>query len=120
MDGIPQLGRITLYDAGGFRPRAEVRETWQRTTFLREEGHVEAQGWLIHVMRGIDGLGMRTFSLADLYRLEGWFREVYPQNRHIRPKIRQQLQRLRDIGYLEFIDRGLYKLRGGDAPTQPV
>ena len=55
-----------------------------------------------------------------IYGLEGWLREIYPQNRHIRPKIRQQLQRLRDLGYLEFIDRGIYRLRNGNAMTRPV
>jgi type II restriction enzyme len=34
----------------------------------------------------------------------------YPGNRHVRPKIRQQLQVLRDSGYLEFLSKGTYRL----------
>ena len=120
LEDIPQIGRIVLYDAGSFRPRTEVREMWQQTTFLRNEGQIEAQSWLIHVMRGIDSLGLRTFSLADLYQQEEWFQSLYPQNAHIRPKIRQQLQRLRDIGYLTFVGRGIYQLRNGNAAAQPT
>ncbi len=35
-------------------------------------------------------------------------RELHPKNRHIRPKIRQQLQILRDNDTLRFIARGRY------------
>ena len=34
----------------------------------------------------------------------------HPDNHHIKPKIRQQLQFLRDKGYLEFVERGRYRL----------
>jgi type II restriction enzyme len=36
---------------------------------------------------------------------------LYPGNRNVRPKIRQQLQVLRDQGYLDFIGPGRYRLR---------
>lgn len=32
-----------------------------------------------------------------------------PANRHVRDKIRQQLQVLRDLGLLEFLGAGSYK-----------
>jgi type II restriction enzyme len=35
----------------------------------------------------------------------------YPSNRNVKPKIRQQLQYLRDRGYLDFVSRGFYRLR---------
>ncbi len=43
------------------------------------------------------------FTNEDIYAFEGEFREVYPDNMHIRPKIRQQLQILRDLGFIEFL-----------------
>jgi hypothetical protein len=30
---------------------------------------------------------------------------------HVRDKIRQQLQVLRDLGFIEFLDRGHYRMR---------
>ena len=33
-----------------------------------------------------------------------------PQDSHVRDKIRQQLQVLRDLGYLEFPERGRYRM----------
>lgn len=35
---------------------------------------------------------------------------AYPQNSHVREKIRQQMQVLRDLGYVEFAARGEYRL----------
>lgn len=36
---------------------------------------------------------------------------AYPQNSRARPKIRQQLQVLRDLGYIEFLSRrGEYRV----------
>ena len=37
---------------------------------------------------------------------------LHPQNRFVRPKIRQQLQILRDLGLLEFLGRGRYRVSG--------
>lgn len=34
---------------------------------------------------------------------------LYPGNNNVRPKIRQQLQVLRDRGWLEFNGRGVYR-----------
>ena len=31
------------------------------------------------------------------------------ENLHVRDKIRQQLQRLRDLGFVEFLGRGIYR-----------
>jgi len=48
--------------------------------------------------------------LQDLYALENEFARTYPENRHIKDKIRQQLQILRDLGVLAFEERGEYRL----------
>jgi type II restriction enzyme len=70
---------------------------------------LEAKGWLVHVMRCIERLGKSHFSLDEVYGFEP---AAYPGNRHVRPKIRQKLQVLRDNGYLDFLSRGNYKLAG--------
>jgi len=35
--------------------------------------------------------------------------ELHPANRHVRDKIRQQLQVLRDLGFVEFLGGGRYR-----------
>ena len=37
--------------------------------------------------------------------------KLHPNNTHVRDKIRQQLQVLRDLGFLQFFGSGSYRLR---------
>ena len=53
-----------------------------------------------------------VFTTDDLYRFERELRKKYPSNRHVRSKIQQQMQVLRDEGRVRFVDnRGTYKRR---------
>jgi type II restriction enzyme len=62
-------------------------------------------------MKCIEAIGRREFSLDDVYAHEDRLHHLYPGNRNVRPKIRQQIQVLRDQGYLDFTGRGRYRLR---------
>lgn len=83
---------------------------WKKTLFLNEAKDVVARGWLLDVMRCIDRLGKPEFTLQEVYTFENELRRIYPDNKHIREKIRQQLQLLRDKGFLDFVERGQYRL----------
>lgn len=85
---------------------------WRQTLFLRDKS-VDARGWLIEVMKAVDLIGRREFELSDVYTFEQRLSAIYPGNNNVRPKIRQQLQVLRDSGYLEFLGGGRYRLRAG-------
>lgn len=52
----------------------------------------------------------RSFKLDELYAFEKHFSLVYPSNYHVKAKIRQTLQYLRNKEMLEFQGRGQYKL----------
>ena len=80
------------------------------TLFLRDEG-LEARGWLIEVMKCTEAIGKREFNIDDVYAFERHLSGLYPGNQNVKPKIRQQLQYLRDRGYLDFVSRGSYRLR---------
>jgi len=75
-----------------------------------EEKDISAKGWLLDVMNCVERLGHKEFSLDEVYAFVGTLSKKHPENKHITDKIRQQLQILRDKGYLEFIGRGKYKL----------
>jgi type II restriction enzyme len=62
-------------------------------------------------MKCVELIGRKEFELQDVYAFESRLKVLYPNNRHVREKIRQQLQVLRDHGYLEFVSRGFYRLR---------
>ncbi|MFH1894677.1 MAG: hypothetical protein ABH813_02150, partial [Patescibacteria group bacterium] len=57
-----------------------------------------------------DKLGKKEFTLNDMYLFEKALNKLHPENKHIKDKIRQQLQILRDKGYLDFVSRGFYRL----------
>jgi type II restriction enzyme len=50
------------------------------------------------------------FTPADVYAHAGALAKLHPNNAHVRDKIRQQLQVLRDLGLLEFLGDGNYRL----------
>jgi hypothetical protein len=45
------------------------------------------------------------------YAFERHLGDLYPGNQNVKPKIRQQLQYLRDRGFIDFVSRGNYRLR---------
>jgi hypothetical protein len=73
-----------------------------------ESSNQQKRGWATLTLRVIRGLGTKSFALDDLYRREDQFAEAYPGNRNIRAKIRQQLQVLRDLGFVAFRGYGTY------------
>lgn len=105
---VPASGRIPLIRAGVPAPKAEVRAAWAATRFLRDEG-LKARGWLLAVMGAVEAIGRPEFTLAEVYAHEGRLAALYPGNNNVRPKIRQQLQVLRDRGWLAFDGRGRYR-----------
>ena len=110
LNQIPASGKIFIVRDGEPQPKKLVLAQWKKTLFLRDEA-VEARGWLIEVMKCVELIGKSEFELNDVYAFEGRLSQLYPNNRHVRQKIRQQLQVLRDHGYLDFVSRGYYRLR---------
>ncbi len=107
---VPESGKIRIVQNGVIRPKETVLEEWQKTLFLRSES-LESRGWLLDVMKCVESLGRREFTLDDVYEFERHLGELYPGNQNVRPKIRQQLQFLRDKGFIEFLSRGHYRLK---------
>jgi type II restriction enzyme len=107
---VPASGKVWFVRGGEALGRDAVLEQWRSTLFLREAG-AAARGWLIEVMKCVEQVGRASFTLDDVYAFEARLAGLYPGNRHVRPKIRQQLQVLRDRGWLEFIGRGQYRVR---------
>jgi type II restriction enzyme len=106
---IPQIGLIQLIRDGSIIDRSSVLDSWKRTAFLAKLGP-ESRGWLLEVLTCVLELGRSEFEIGDVYLFEDRLAALYPANANIRPKIRQQLQVLRDGGLLTFLGRGRYRL----------
>src|SRR3989344_1276355 len=110
LQSIPESGKIFFVKNQQVEPKEKVLSEWKRTLFLREEKEISTKGWLLDIMRSIEKLGKREFTLDDIYAFENELQKLHPENKHIKDKIRQQLQVLRDKGYLDFTARGRYQL----------
>lgn len=110
LQSIPQSGKIFYVKNGSPENKENILKNWQKTLFLRESSKIDLKGWILDIMNCIDKLHKQEFSLDEIYKFENILCQKHPENRHIKDKIRQQLQFLRDKGYLKFLDRGKYKL----------
>lgn len=107
---IPVDARIPLVTAGVPEKASWVRERYARLQPLEGQRH-EVRGWMLDVLRFVRKLGTEQFTLADVYSFRNQLAALHPQNLHVEAKIRQQLQRLRDAGLVDFMGGGNYALR---------
>lgn len=111
LNSIPESGKIFYIKDGKIETKDKVLKSWQRTLFLREEKEIVIKGWLLDMMRCVENLRKKEFVLDDIYRSEKELSKLHPENKHVKDKIRQQLQILRDKNYLDFIGNGVYRLK---------
>ena len=105
---VPDLGKIFIVRDAVVVERQSVLEQWRKTAFLRDES-AAARSWLLNVLKCVEDFGTTEFTLAEVYAFETRLSGLYPMNRHVRQKIRQQLQVLRDSGALLFLGNGRYR-----------
>jgi type II restriction enzyme len=110
LGNLPADARIPIVEDGHEVPRDTVRDLWNRFLFLREQS-IQSRGWLADVLACVRQLDRETFTLADVYTFERRLADLHPRNKNIRPKIRQQLQVLRDYDIVEFLGKGFYRIR---------
>ena len=106
---IPPDARIPLVVNGEATNPKSARKQYARVRPLQKL-RPEMRGWTLDVLNLLRSLHKQTFTLADAYSLEPHLASLHPANRHVRPKIRQQLQVLRDLNLLNFLGDGHYRL----------
>lgn len=106
---IPTDARLSIVRDGVIERPSAVRRRFERLRPLAEL-RPEERGWTLDVLTAVQELERTEFSLEDIYAKERELAGLHPANRHVRDKIRQQLQVLRDKGLMEFLGRGKYRL----------
>lgn len=76
----------------------------------RSEIKARERGWTLDVLKSIRTLGKTEFTNNDAYTLVPHLEKLHPDNRHIKDKIRQQLQVLRDAKLLIHAGTGRWRL----------
>ena len=71
--------------------------------------NLESRGWLIDVLNCVNDIDSNEFSLRDVYDYVEVLQQKHVSNNNVEAKIRQQLQLLRDKGFIEFLERGHYR-----------
>lgn len=112
MSGVPEFGKIFYVQNGIAKSKNEVLDRWNKTEFVKSTSNIEAKGWLLDVLMCVEKIKKDEFSLDDVYVFEGYLKAKHPSNNNVKPKIRQQLQFLRDKNVIEFLGRGRYRMIG--------
>lgn len=110
LDAIPLDARIPVISEGIPVSPQQVRNHYSRIRPL-EKLPTEKRGWTLDVLSAARAIGKNTFDLSEMYGHERKLAALHPQNRNVRAKIRQQLQILRDIGIVEFLGDGKYRIK---------
>jgi type II restriction enzyme len=110
LHAIPPDARIKIISDGTPVAPAVVREQYARVRPLAKI-RAEQRGWTLDVLNVVRSLKKTEFELADVYKSDAKLAKLHPANRHVRDKIRQQLQVLRDLGFVQFLGGGEYRLR---------
>ena len=109
VSSIPSSGKLYLISNRQVVDKNIVISNFNKMLFLRSQKN-ELKGWILDIMKCIDLLNKKNFTLDEIYSFENFLKLKHPNNNNVRAKIRQQLQFLRDYGYLTFTKKGEYTL----------
>ena len=107
---LPETGKIKVIDNCKQVPRKNVQGSWKLLSFMNKEDY-KRKAWTSDVLYCIQQLDKKEFNLSEIYSYQDYLAKLHPNNYNIRPKIRQQLQILRDRGILKFEGKGNYITR---------
>ena len=105
---IPNEGHIYIVKDEVVQPVDNIISKVKKTEFIKEY-KLDARGWILDVLNCINTINNRDFTLEQMYQFETQLQIKHPENHHIKDKIRQQLQMLREKGIIEFRGRGCYR-----------
>lgn len=104
---IPEQGRISIIADGLIADIDSVVQKVNKSNLLETE-NLDSRGWLLDVLNCVNQTTTNVFTLGDIYNFESMLQQKHPNNHNIKAKIRQQLQFLRDKGFLQFLGNGRY------------
>lgn len=114
ISNVSDVGKVFLVKDTVISDKEEVKKSFSKTLFIRDI-NLNSRGWVLDILKCIESIPKVDFTLNEMYKFEEKLKVKYPNNNFIKDKIRQQLQILRDKGFIEFTGRGKYKkVRNGE------
>lgn len=105
---IPTQGKISIVRNGEEFKVEEVVRRYNKIKKLHTK-NLNLRGWIMDVLTCVNNMNSETFTLQEIYKYADVLGAKHNQNNNVEAKIRQQLQFLRDKGFIEFIGRGVYR-----------
>ena len=105
---IPQQGKISVIQNSRILDRQNVIQNYDRIKQLRTKS-IDSRGWLLDVLSCINDIPKTELTLSDVYGYVEVLQKKHINNNNVEAKIRQQLQFLRDKGFIEFLGKGQYR-----------
>ncbi len=105
---VPIQGRIKIIEDQQVYNKTEIVKNYDRIKKL-QTNNLESRGWLMDVLNCVNAIDTTDFSLKEIYAFAEQLHKKHINNHNVEAKIRQQLQFLRDKGFIEFTTRGHYK-----------
>lgn len=105
---VPNEGRIYIVRDEEEQPIEKIITKVEKTDFIKQY-NLKSRGWVIDILNCVNAIDGMEFTISQMYQFEQFLALKYPDNHHIKDKIRQQLQILRDKGIVEFMGNGHYR-----------
>lgn len=105
---IPEQGKINIIHEGKEFDSGEVVQNYTKIKKLQTKD-INLRGWLSDILNCINSIQSENFSLQEIYKFADFLKSKHGENRNVEAKIRQQLQFLRNKGFVEFTGRGKYR-----------
>jgi type II restriction enzyme len=110
LNDIPSAGKIFIVKQGICEKRQEIHKKYLVSKQL-QTNEINNRSWLMDILLCVENL-QKEFLLVDIYQFENGLKQKHPNNLHVKDKIRQQLQILRNKGFIEFLGNGKYRKTG--------
>lgn len=108
LTSVPSFGKIYVVKDSKEIDHTIVHDAYMKSYMLKTD-NLQGRSWLMDVLHCVEMLGS-DFTLREMYSFVPLLKQRHPDNNNIEAKIRQQLQILRDKGFVDFIAPGHYKL----------
>ena len=105
---IPEQGKIDIIRDSQEIEVGNILKQYEHIKQLQID-NLKMRGWLLDVLNCVNNIKSEIFTLQDMYKYANFLQSKHAYNYNVKAKIRQQLQFLRDKGFIEFIGRGIYK-----------
>ena len=106
-ESIPSYGKIYIVKNSNLESKDQILNKSHKILNLYDLDLKKVK-WKIEILKILDTLDS-VFTLQEIYEKEAELHTLFPKNNHIKDKIRQQLQFLRDDGIIKFYGNGKYE-----------